>query len=159
MPCKYMSNTHLASHDYMVYKDYGYCCASLKLAWIIITKTRLFKYIENSTPKNCMFSNKNSDIFFQISAQDIECGYSLEPLQGGSIEYLQSMFLSRNKKNNVYPCKPQIYYKKKWGLWKSKLYRYVFVMLNVITVNPRYNDSICSEKCCHYNEFAALKNH
>ena len=25
-------------------------------------------------------------------------------------EYSQSMFLSRNKKNNVYPCKPQFYY-------------------------------------------------
>ena len=28
----------------------------------------------------------------------------------GSKEYPQSMFLSRNKKNNVYPCKPQFYY-------------------------------------------------
>ena len=28
----------------------------------------------------------------------------------GSNEYPQSMFLSRNKKNNVYPCKPQFYY-------------------------------------------------
>ena len=25
-------------------------------------------------------------------------------------EYTQSMFLSRNKKNNVYPCKPQFIY-------------------------------------------------
>ena len=24
--------------------------------------------------------------------------------------YQQSMFLSRNEKNNVYPCKPQFYY-------------------------------------------------
>ena len=31
-------------------------------------------------------------------------------LRGGSNEYPQSMFLSRNKKNNVYPCKPQFYY-------------------------------------------------
>ena len=30
--------------------------------------------------------------------------------QGGSNEYPRSMFLSRNKKNNVYPCKPQFYY-------------------------------------------------
>ena len=53
---------------------------------------------------------KNSDIFL-ISAQNIDCMYSLEPPQwGGSNEYLQSMFLSRNKKNNVYPCKPQFYY-------------------------------------------------
>ena len=53
---------------------------------------------------------KNSDIF-HISAQNIYCGYSLEPpRRGGSNEYPQSMFLSRNKKTNVYPCKPQIYY-------------------------------------------------
>ena len=50
-------------------------------------------------------------IFFQISAQNIDYGHSLEPpLQGGSNEYPQSMFLSRNKKNNVYLCKPQFYY-------------------------------------------------
>ena len=76
-----------------------------------ITKTRLFKYIETFTSKNWTFSDtKDSDIF-HISAQNIDCGYSLElPQQGGSNEYPQSMFLSRNKKNNVYPCKPQFYY-------------------------------------------------
>ena len=56
------------------------------------------------------FQIKKSDIL-HISAQNIDCGYSLEPPQrGGSNEYPQSMFLSRNKKNNVYPCKPQYYY-------------------------------------------------
>ena len=51
---------------------------------------------------------KISDIF-HISAENIDCGYSLEPPQrGGSNRYPQSMFLSRNK-NNVYPCKPQFY--------------------------------------------------
>ena len=50
--------------------------------------------------------NKNSDIF-HISAQNIDCEYSLG---GGSNEYPQSMFLSGNKKNKVYPCKPQFYY-------------------------------------------------
>ena len=44
---------------------------------------------------------KNS---FHISAQNIVCG------RGGSIEYPLSMFLSRNKKNNVHPCKLQFYY-------------------------------------------------
>ena len=29
--------------------------------------------------------------------------------EGGSNEYPQSMFFSRNNKNNVYPCKPQFY--------------------------------------------------
>ena len=50
-------------------------------------------------------------ILFYISAQNIDCGYSLEPpRRGGSNEYPQSMCLSRNKKNNVYPYKPQFYY-------------------------------------------------
>ena len=61
-------------------------------------------------PKTENFPIKNSDIFL-ISAQNIDCGYSLEPpRRGGSNEYQQSMILSRNKKNNVYPCKPQFYY-------------------------------------------------
>ena len=30
--------------------------------------------------------------------------------RGGSNEYSQYVFLSKNKKNNVYPCKPQFYY-------------------------------------------------
>ena len=74
-----------------------------------ITKTRLFKYTENFTTKNYKFSDKNSDIF-HISAQNIDCGYSLKPHRGDSNEYPQSMYLSRNNKNNVYPCKPQFYY-------------------------------------------------
>ena len=53
---------------------------------------------------------KNSGSF-HISAQNIDCGYSLEPPhRGGSNEYPQSMFPSRNMKNKVYPCKPQFYY-------------------------------------------------
>ena len=61
-------------------------------------------------PKNENFQIKNCDIF-HISAQNIDCGYPLKPpRRGGSNKYPQSMFLSRNKKNNVYPCKPQFYY-------------------------------------------------
>ena len=53
---------------------------------------------------------KKNDIF-HISVQNIDCWYSLEPpRRGGSNEYPQSMFLSRNKKNNAYLCKPQFYY-------------------------------------------------
>ena len=70
---------------------------------------------------------KNS--IFHISAQNIDCGYSLEPpRRGGSKEYPQSMFLNRNKKNNEYPSKPQFYYIKV-EFRGSKLYRHVFVML------------------------------
>ena len=72
-------------------------------------KTRLFKYIENFTKKE-NFQVKNSENF-HISSQNIACGYSLEPpRRGGSNEYPQSMFLSRNKKINVYPYKPQFCY-------------------------------------------------
>ena len=53
-------------------------------------------------PKIENFQIKNSDIF-HISAQNID-------RRGGSNEYPQSMFLSRNKKSNVYPFKPQFYY-------------------------------------------------
>ena len=76
----------------------------IKINCISITKTRLFKYIKNfSSKKKLKFSDKKTVIFFHISAQNIDCGYSLEPPR-------RSMFLSRNKKNNVYPCKPQFYY-------------------------------------------------
>ena len=69
------------------------------LSVLTFTKTRLFKYTENFTTNNENFQIKNSDIF-HISDQNIDCRYSLE----------LPMFLSRNKKNNVYPCKPQFYY-------------------------------------------------
>ena len=53
---------------------------------------------------------KNSGSF-HISVQNIDCRYLLEPpRRGGSNGSPQSMFLSRNKKINVYPCKPQFYY-------------------------------------------------
>ena len=54
------------------------------ISLIIHYKTRLFKYIENLTSKNWIVSGKKTDIF-HISAQNIDCGYSLEPpLRGGS---------------------------------------------------------------------------
>ena len=57
-----------------------------------------------SPPKTESFQIKILAIF-HISAQNIDCRNSLEPpRRGGSNEYPQSMFLSRNKKNNVYPC-------------------------------------------------------
>ena len=74
-------------------------------------KTCLFKYTENFTTKKRKISDKKISDIFHISAQNIDYGYLLElPRWGGSNEYPQSMFLSRNKKNNVYPCKPQFYY-------------------------------------------------
>ena len=90
----------------------------------VITKTCLFKYIENFTTKNWKFSDKNSDIF-HTSAQNIDCEYSSElPQCSNSNEYPQSMFLSRNKKNNVYPCKPQFYYIKVGFKWVNIIQAY-----------------------------------
>ena len=92
-----------------------------------ITKTRLFKYTENLTTKNEIFQMKNSDIF-HISAQNIDCGYSLEPpRRGGSNEYPQSMFLEEIRKIMYIPVNPSFTIQKR-GLRGSKLYRYVFVM-------------------------------
>ena len=62
-----------------------------------------------SPPKTENFQIKNS--IFHISAQNIDCGYSLEPpRRGGSNEDPQSMFLAEIRKNNLHPCKPQLYY-------------------------------------------------
>ena len=52
------------------------------------------------------FQLKSFDIFL-IFAQNIDCGYTLEPPpRGGSNEYPQSMFWSKNKKNRYTPAYP-----------------------------------------------------
>ena len=88
---------------------------SIAIVWV----KELEPYYENTpiqiywkfySQKRKKIQIKNS-VYFHISAQNIDCGYSLEPpRRGGSNDYPQSMFLSRNKKNNVYPWKPQFYY-------------------------------------------------
>ena len=79
-------------------------------------------------PKNKKNQIKKFDIL-HIFAQNIDCGYPLEPPRGGdSNAYPKSMFLSRNVKNNVYPCKTQFYYIKV-EFKESKLYRHIFVTL------------------------------
>ena len=53
-----------------------------------------------------IFNGKKFDIFL-IFAQNIDCGYTLEPpRRGGSNEYPQSMFWSKNKKNRYTPAYP-----------------------------------------------------
>ena len=97
---------------------------------IDITKTCLFKYTENFTSKKWKFSikkkkkKKNHD-----SAQNIDCGYSLEPpRRGGSNEYPQSMFWTEIRKIMYTPVNPSFTIQK-WGLKGSKLYRHVFAIL------------------------------
>ena len=91
--------------------DQGPNCLSLTLR-----KTPIQIYIKKSPPRTEKFQIKYSDIF-HISVQNINCGYSfVPPGRGDSNEYPQSMFSSRNKKNNAYPSKPQFYYIYKSGL-------------------------------------------
>ena len=70
----------------------------LEGAWSIETlrKPAYSKYTENFTSKNWKFSYKKNCFFFHISAQNIDCGYSLEPpRRGGSNEYPKSMFFEQ----------------------------------------------------------------
>ena len=77
---------------------------------ISLRKQNAYSNILNIFPPKTGFSDKNSDIF-HTSAQNIDFGYSLEPpRRGGSNEYPQSKFFNRNKKNYIYPYKPQFYY-------------------------------------------------
>ena len=56
--------------------------------------------------KNEKFQIKSSDIFY-ISAQNIDCGYLLEPpRRGGSNEYPQSMFWAEIRKITYTPVNP-----------------------------------------------------
>ena len=103
------------------------CCAQAH----ILLNICLFKYIENFTTQKWKFSDKNADIF-RISAQNIDCGYSLElphrgssneypqcfwaeidcgyslelPHWGSSNEYPQSMFLAEIRKITYTPVNP-----------------------------------------------------
>ena len=60
--------------------------------------------------KNENFQINNPDIF-HISAQNIDCGYSLEPFCEAVLTSTHNLcFWEEIRKNNVYPCKPQFYY-------------------------------------------------
>ena len=81
----------------------------------------VFVHVQNSPLRKHAYSNilkilppksekknqiKKYDIF-HISAQNIDCRYSLEPpRRGGSNEYPQSMFLSRIRKIMYTPVDP-----------------------------------------------------
>ena len=72
---------------------------SLRKHALAINRDFLALKIEN-------FQLKNFDIFL-IFAQNIDCGYTLEPPhRGGFNEYPQSIFWSKNKKNRYTPANP-----------------------------------------------------
>ena len=56
--------------------------------------------------KNENYKQKNIDVFI-IFAQNMDCGYTLEPpRRGASNEYPQSMFWIKNKRNGNTPAYP-----------------------------------------------------
>ena len=75
-----------------------------------ITKTRLYKYIENFTFKNWKFSDQNlCYISYFCSKHRLWVLVRTASLRR-FLRVPTIYVLCRNKKNNVYPCKPQFYY-------------------------------------------------
>ena len=90
--------------------DFAFLLSFSKIMKNSLQKQAYSNKLKIIPPKKWKFSDQIYDIS-HISAQNIDCGNSLEPpRRGRSNENPQSVFLSRNKKNNVYPCKPQFYY-------------------------------------------------
>ena len=69
--------------------------------------TEIFKVV-----KMKIFSRNKNIYICLIFAQNIDYGYTLEPpRRGGSNEYTQSMFWSKNKKISYTPANPGFLYK------------------------------------------------
>ena len=69
-----------------VWDDYMVSCFQANTQRRHYENTPIHIYIENFTSQNWKISDKNSDVF-HITAQNIDCGYSLEPhRRGGSNE-------------------------------------------------------------------------
>ena len=96
-------------------------------------RNTLRKHIYSNILRILLSKNENSQMkhssWFHISAQNIDCGYSLEHRLGKAVlTSTHNLFMSRNKKSiTVYPCNPQFYFIKV-GFKGSNLYRRFFVM-------------------------------
>ena len=79
-----------------------------------------------------IFSRENFDIFL-IFAQNIDCVYTLEPpRRGGSNEYPQSMFWSKNKKNRYTAANPS------FSIYKVG-FKWVYITWTCFTNSPRHS--------------------
>ena len=111
MICKYA--------EIFCWKNVSSFC-SAKATHIFSAKNIRILYTESAKTVNEMTLNKLVKLtmlwttgpwYFIYICSKAYCLYSLElPWWGSSNEYSQSMFSSRNKKNNEYLCKPQFYY-------------------------------------------------
>ena len=104
----------------------------------LITKTRLFKYIENLTSKNLRYFSyfcSKHRFWILIGVEYLQSVY----------EYPHSMLLSKNKKGNVYPCKPPFDYIKV-GFKGVIVYRHVFVISFTLLCFPSEQESTLNGK-------------
>ena len=96
-------------HIYMHELQFSYnnlCWFELLLWSITLRKHAYSNILKMLPPKTESFLIKSSDIF-HISAQNIDCGYSLElPRWGRSNEYPQSMFWAEIRKIMYTPVNP-----------------------------------------------------
>ena len=78
--------------------------------WVKITETSSYKHYENTPMQHtAIFHARKNDNFHLnlIIAQNIDCGYTLEPPQSSSSnEYPQCIFWSKNKKIMYTPVNP-----------------------------------------------------
>ena len=93
--------------------------------------------------KNVNFQMKFFNIFL-IFAQNIDCRYTL----GGSNEYPQSMFWSKNKKQMYTPVHPSFTINK-WDVRGYTLHGHVIIMAyqpfsNMMGIHVVYVDALCS---------------
>ena len=71
----------------------------IKALTTFITKTRLFQYTKNFYHQKIKKLDKKKSDIFHISAQNIDCGYSIEPpRRGNSNEYHHLCFLAEIRK-------------------------------------------------------------
>ena len=102
----------------------GTLCAQLLLQFSL-QKLAHAIYRDFFSRENWKFSAE----IFLIFARNIDCGYMLEPpRRGGSNEYPQSMFWSKNRYTPAYPS----FAIWKWGLRGHLLLGHVFLMIPIL---------------------------
>ena len=75
-----------------------------------ITKTRLFKYIENFTTKKGKFSDKKKYFWYFCSKQRLWVLVRTTSVRRSKrVPIIYGFFFQQNKKNNLFPCKLQFY--------------------------------------------------
>ena len=117
-----------------VHNDIGVTCQIIQTALKQVSNTPHRDKANNVVPNIVNMYN------FLIFAQNIDCGYTLEPPHRcGSNEYPQSMFSSKNKKIMNTPVNP-IFSILKWGVRGYTLHGHVS-MMDLLLNMPRIGEA------------------